>query len=121
MIRIASVVAALALSCASANAHGPRFVLHTGEDGTADAVRVDTHTGAVAVMDEDAEGGPGWRRIRFVEGSWQPKGYGGPSYYLEGMPLAVGATYLVDGDGGRTWLLRESEAGLFFEEVGDAR
>ena len=121
MIRTASVVVALSLACASAQAHGARFVLHAGEDGTEHAVRVDTHTGAVAVMDEDADGAPSWRGIRFVDGSWKPKGYGGPSYTLEGLPLTTGATYLVDGEGGRVWLLREDEAGLFFEEVGEAR
>ena len=115
---LAALAAALVLAPALAGAHPHgRFVLHAAEEGAEGAVRLDTHTGAVAVMGAGEDGEAGWVPVRLASGSWKPKSYMGPSYALEGMPLEVGATFLVDTQGGRTWVVREDETGLVLVEV----
>lgn len=114
---VIACLAALALTWGSAQAQPERFTVIPAKDGPADSVRLDTYTGAVAVLGDGAEGRMAWSRIGVPPGARVPSSYTSPSYGLSETPLRAGRTFLVDGQGGRVWLLRRSGEQLMWQEI----
>ena len=110
-------LAALALVWAPAQAQPERFVVIPADNGPEGSVRLDTYTGDVAVLSDGADGAMAWSRIGVPSGARVPSSYTGPSYALSEVPLRAGRTFLVDGQGGRVWLLRRSGDRLLWQEV----
>ena len=111
---------AITLAWGAAQAQPGRFVVVPAENGPEGSVRLDTYTGAVAVLSDGADGADGamtWSRIGVPSGARVPSSYTSPSYVLSELPLRAERTFLVDGQGGRVYLLRRSGDQLLWQEV----